>query len=244
MGIDVACFNYILKNKEKVKGNTLQLGRQGLHFAGFMAGQAKENVSVELFKHYCPTIPFANLVEGCDGHTEKFFTVLGAETVDSIDYSNYERANIIHDLNKPIPAELYNKYDFIFDGGTIEHIFDIKMCIDNVKKMLKVGGYFCSITVCNNFVGHGFYQFSPEFFRSAFSEENGYKVHDIELAELIDQHPYFQCYSIPAPSQGSRQAFRTNPTEHYICSIVEKIKDNDDNNEIQQSDYLKIWGKT
>lgn len=244
MGIDVASFNYILKNKEKVKGDTLQLGRQGLHFAGYMAGKAKEKLSVDLFRMYCPTIPFIDLVEGCDGHTEKFFSVIGAKTVDSIDYSPYERATIVHDLNKPVPKELHNKYDFIYDGGTIEHIFDIKACMDNVKKMLKVGGYFCSVTVCNNFVGHGFYQFSPEFFRSAFSEENGYKVHNIELAELTDQHPFFQCYNVPAPAPGDRQAFRTNPTEHYICALVEKVKEVKGEVEVQQSDYVKIWGNS
>src|SRR5262245_60965155 len=34
---------------------------------------------------------------------EPLFKVLGAKTVDSIDYSDFEGASIVHDLNQPVP---------------------------------------------------------------------------------------------------------------------------------------------
>jgi len=35
--------------------------------------------------------------------------------------------DIIHDLNRPIPDTLSGTFDFIYDGGTLEHVFDLDM---------------------------------------------------------------------------------------------------------------------
>ena len=53
-----------------------------------------------------------------------FFNKLGFKTVTSLDYSDYEGADLIHDLNNPIPDSLHDKFDFVYDGGTLEHVFD------------------------------------------------------------------------------------------------------------------------
>ena len=62
------------------------------------------------------------------------------------------------------------KYQYIYDGGTIEHIFNIPQVIENIIDILDINGLFVSITCNNNFSGHGIYQFSPEFFLAVFSE--------------------------------------------------------------------------
>ncbi len=33
------------------------------------------------------------------------------------------RANVIHDMNMPLPDALKEQYDLVVDGGTLEHVF-------------------------------------------------------------------------------------------------------------------------
>ena len=108
---------------------------------------------------------------------------LGADTVTSMDYSDYQHANIVHDLNTPIPSELKEQFDAVIDGGSIEHIFDVRQTLENYMSMVKVGGSLFVAAPANNLCGHGFYQFSPEFFYRVFSAENGYRVKDMFLIE-------------------------------------------------------------
>lgn len=46
--------------------------------------------------------------------------LLGDYSVRSIDYSYYQHANFIHDLNSPIPDTMENQYGPLIDGGTLE----------------------------------------------------------------------------------------------------------------------------
>ncbi|MGO9959041.1 MAG: hypothetical protein ACLP50_24265 [Solirubrobacteraceae bacterium] len=57
------------------------------------------------------------------GFSEDFFRAAEASSVISIDASAYEGAEIVHDMNAPIPPELECKFDLVVDGGSIEHIF-------------------------------------------------------------------------------------------------------------------------
>ena len=109
-----------------------------------------------------------------------------ARSVTSIDYSNYENSDIIHDMNLPLPERYFEKYDIVIDGGTLEHIFNFPVAIANCMNLLKAGGSFFSFTPANNHMGHGFYQFSPELFYRIFRPENGFEIQDVILAS----HPY------------------------------------------------------
>src|SRR3954470_9009219 len=105
-----------------------------------------------------------------------FARALGARNVSSMDVSDYEQATVMHDLNLPVPPELHERYDIVIDGGTLEHVFHVPIAMENCMRMAKIGGHVIIITNVNNLVGHGFYQFSPEFFFRAFSRENGFEV--------------------------------------------------------------------
>ena len=54
---------------------------------------------------------------------ESVFQAFRFNTVDSMDISDFEGANIIHDLNYPIPKNLEQKYNCVFDGGVIGTCF-------------------------------------------------------------------------------------------------------------------------
>jgi len=107
-------------------------------------------------------------------------------SVESLDVSDYQGASIVHDLNEPVPEALADRFDLLIDGGSLEHIFNVRMALSNYTRMVRPGGWVMVATTANNYMGHGFYQFSPELFYSYFSKENGYAIEYVGLAV----HPF------------------------------------------------------
>lgn len=102
-----------------------------------------------------------------------FFRMLGFNKVDSLDYFSEDNPTYIHDLNEPIISELHNQYDLVYDGGTMEHCFNIKEILSNIVKMLKAGGTIVHVVPLSGWIDHGFYQFSPTLFYD-FYGANGF----------------------------------------------------------------------
>lgn len=113
---------------------------------------------------------------GWDAWADPFFHLLGAEDVKAIDVSNYEGSALVHDLNEPVPAELHEQFDVVFDGGSLEHIFNVPVALRSYMEMVAVGGRLFVHTPANNYFGHGLYQFSAEFFYRTLSDDAGYSV--------------------------------------------------------------------
>ena len=71
--------------------------------------------------------------------------------VDIMDFSDYE-SNIIQDLNTLIKNhDIFEKYDLIIDGGTLEHVFHVPNAFENFFKLLKIGGrilHFAKLKSC------------------------------------------------------------------------------------------------
>lgn len=121
---------------------------------------------------------------GGDGFAEGFLSgFLAARSVRSLDYSDYQQADIVHDLNQPLPQDLRNSFDALIDGGSIEHIFDIRQVLANYMALVRTGGSVFILTTANNLCGHGFYQFSPEFFYRVFAPANGFETRQVVLIE-------------------------------------------------------------
>ncbi len=92
------------------------------------------------------------------------FRWIGFDHVSAMDISGYEGADILHDLNEPVGRELYDRFDVIFDGGTLEHLFDIKTALSNISVMAKKGCRIIHSVPAANWCDHGFYSFSPTMF--------------------------------------------------------------------------------
>jgi SAM-dependent methyltransferase len=96
---------------------------------------------------------------------QSLFKSLGFSTVTQMDISDYEGAGILFDLNEmELPNSLTGSFDFIYDGGTLEHVFDTRSALLNIFKMLKVGGRAVHLVPSSNYTDHGFYMFSPTLF--------------------------------------------------------------------------------
>jgi hypothetical protein len=71
------------------------------------------------------------------------------ERIKALDVSPYEGAEIIHDLNQPIPDALRASADFIVDGSTLDNVFDPAMALRNYADMLRPHGRLIAINAWN-----------------------------------------------------------------------------------------------
>jgi hypothetical protein len=175
MGLDINAVQFLLAARQAGVefGEVLTLGRQDLNV--FPARMAQV-----LAAHRLPADAF-NAAGSETLYAEPFFRALGARRVASLDVSDFEGAAFVHDLNQPIPSDWHQRFDVVYDGGTLEHVFHFPTALRNCMEMVRVGGRLFLHTVVNNFCGHGFYQFSPELFYTALSEENGFAVETMVL---------------------------------------------------------------
>ena len=172
-------------------------------------------------------------------YADAFFQLLGARTVESVDFSDYEGATHTHDMNRPLPDALRGRFSAVHDGGTLEHVFNVPQGIKNCMEMVRVGGHFTQETVANNCMGHGFWQFSPELIYRVFSEANGYRVEAVLLREMV---PGGAWYAVRDPEQVRRRVELCNRRPTYIFTIARRVREA----EIfartpQQSDYVAAW---
>ena len=92
----------------------------------------------------------------------ELFDGLGMGRSVAMDLTDNAAAEIIFDLNEPDPPpEARQKIGLIVNGGALEHVFHIPNALANLNCMLKPGGTILHVLPCNNWVNHGFYQFSP-----------------------------------------------------------------------------------
>src|SRR5690606_3665902 len=130
---------------------------------------------------------------------------LDVRQLDVMDYSGYEGAAVIHDLNQPVPATLHERYDAVIDGGALEHIFNFPVAVSNLMNMTKPGGRLFLFLPANNLCGHGFYQFSPELMFRVFTERNGFATERVILWESaypgVETTPAGVAYDVTDPEQ-------------------------------------------
>jgi SAM-dependent methyltransferase len=114
--------------------------------------------------------------------------MLGFSSIHSIDVSNYEGAAEIFDLNSAsVPTHLAGAFDFIVDGGTIEHVFHLPNVLNNIYRMLKVGGRILHVAPSSNHVDHGFYMFSPTLFVDYYTV-NRFELNCVQVFRYTQQH--------------------------------------------------------
>ena len=173
-------------------------------------------------------------------YSEPVFMQLGAKVVDSVDASNYEGTTIVADLNQPIPTELAETYDLVYDGGSLEHVFNVRQSLANVMSLPRVGGNLIIHTMANNSFGHGFYQFSPELFYRVLTPENGYRVVRMVAHAAYDFAPW---YEIPDPTEVRSRIELANPWEEIMLFIHARREASVDlfKTTPQQSDYSMRW---
>jgi hypothetical protein len=215
---------------------SIMIGRQELHLSP--ADMARILKSWRL----APTeADIARIFSASGAFADEFLRYLGASEVDALDYSDHEGANRIHDMNLPIPDELKGRYSAVIDGGSLEHIFNFPTAVRNCMEMVKVGGHFLSVTPANNFMGHGFYQFSPELFFRILAPENGFEPPKVIA---VENRRHAGWYLAKNPETIGRRVTYTNSTPTYLLVLARKLAEAEIfHTPPQQSDYVSGWSR-
>ena len=233
MGLDINSVQFLIAAHKRGAdfGDVLMIGRQDLNVYPSKMRQvlSAEGLADNLFAPSAEDTGFA----------EPVFKSLGARNVSSLDASAFENAEFIHDLNVPVGADLKQRFDLVYDGGTLEHVFNYPVALQNCMEMVREGGRFFTHTCANNWCGHGFYQFSPELFYNVFREENGF---EIERMIIHVVGPYGRWYEVADPRTIKSRIELMNcfPLQLLVQArrkkIVELFK-----KPPQQNDYVIRW---
>jgi SAM-dependent methyltransferase len=147
-------------------GKIATLGRQTI-------GATPQEISAQ-FKRF-GVLPRAPI-----GHTQPddqaLFRMMGFAAVESLDYSDFEGATHVVDLNSDnLSPSLIGQFDVVLDSGTIEHVFHVPNALKNALSLAKEGGRVIFLSPSSNHVDHGFYMYSPTLFMD-YLTANGLRI--------------------------------------------------------------------
>lgn len=141
-----------------------------------------------------------------DRLTERFFKAIGFAGYDSIDV-NSVHGSLIMDLNENLRSRygFERRFDLVTNNGTGEHIFDQAAVFRNAHELTEPGGIMIHCLPCNNYINHGFYQFSPLFFMD-LAAVNDYDILKITVGASSGEQTGFISRDLPAifPLDGPR----------------------------------------
>ncbi|MFK7938964.1 MAG: class I SAM-dependent methyltransferase [Roseovarius sp.] len=239
MGVDYVLFDRLaeLSTRFKPTGRTLMLGRQAFG----IQTTYKTHYEASLAEHGLSGNRFDFLQD--DGFAETLMRKLGFGEIETMDFSTYEGATVIHDLNQLPAPELENQFDFIFDGGTIEHVFNVPNALEGIYRMLKPGGRFVSANGFSGWHNHGMYQFTPELVWTFWRRACNARVVDCRALPALpkDKFPPLQFRDPAETGQRLKLRGKIAPGRTYLYYEVEKTKDSHLPDFALQSDYETKW---
>lgn len=221
MGVDYVLFERLAELSTRIRpaGRTLMLGRHG-----FRVEEKFRPLYAEAMARYGLEGEIDDYTQE-DGFCETLMRKLGFGGMEALDFSDFEGASIIHDLNRPVPDTLHGQFDLIFDGGTIEHVFDVPQALRNVFHMLKPAGRFVSANGMNGWPGHGLYQFSPDLVWTFWRRGAGCEVHDCRgITKAPGKGEYAVAFRDPAlTGKRLRLKGKIPPRRFYLYYEVERL---------------------
>lgn len=223
MGLNIDAARFLISEKRRGAefGKTITLGRQAI----YIPRDQYSDILAELNEKLTD-----------ESYAGDFFRGLGANPLTTMDFSDYEGAEIIHDANEPISSEFHGTYDTVIDGGTLEHVFNFPTAISNCMNLVKLGGRVILLTPWHNFSGHGFYEFSPELLWNVFSEKNGFEV---ERMRFVADESWF---AVKNPAEIKHRIEIRSNSEVLLFVTARKIAEKPLFQEWpQQSDYAATW---
>lgn len=222
-------------------GNFVILGRQ--RWVGTRRKRSARLLAEVMEKHL-PGITEQELANPDNEYAETFFEKLGFDTVDSMDFSDFEYASIIQDLSAKLPKKLQRKFDVVYDGGTCEHIFDLPTAYRNIHMMLKPGGTMIGHSPCNNWVNHSFYQINPEIVYGFWEKTLGYEILHCSLQPLQPMSAYKVVTTTNPNITGKRPRLSGGLADGGIIlnyAVRKPMVEASSDSKVYQTDYVNRW---
>ncbi len=248
MGVNTSTFDLLadFSREYQTDDPSLMLGRQK-----FLPSRYSSRLRVRrALRRFRPDLQLEDLVQS-DGYAERMFEALGFSGIETLDASDWEFPDggriHVHDLNMPVPESMHDRYGFIYDGGTLEHVFNVPMALENMFRMLKPGGRAIGVNPLNGLPGHGMYQFTAELVYGfwgriakcrvrkvcAYSASWGIYRHDIRDPAVVGRRTRFRSMLFPFS--------RIPPGRIYLFYEIEKVDGATLDGAALQPDYLVKW---
>jgi SAM-dependent methyltransferase len=234
MGLDLHSL-HLLRHAERSGADfssVLTVGRLGL----YLTEADLARLSAESNKSWTP----AQLAElRRSGFCEAFLrAAFGAKEVTSLDASDYDGATLVHDLNQPLAVE--RTFTAVLDFGTLEHVFNVPVALASLIGACREDGHLLHVLPANNWCGHGFYQFSPEFFFSLYAEGRGFTGTEVFL---VEEHQPRTWYRVRNPAHLRRRVQVVNRERTLVLVMTRKTSRAvmPTKSAPQQSDYVAQW---
>jgi SAM-dependent methyltransferase len=180
--------------------------------------------------------------EGKGYITDRYFMrSIGVDQFHALDVTDYEGADIVHDLGYPVGDEHRQKFDFIYNGGCFDNMFNPGVAMMSLSKMLKPGGRMICLESASSFAALPYLIFSPGWFHDFFVM-NRYADCKVYIGSFIDGYklwhgPWDMSYvNVPANAVGGPP--EPQPGSYLLIVVVaEKGKDSTDDVQPVQSVY-------
>jgi SAM-dependent methyltransferase len=161
MGIGPAIVRALIREHryKPIRGDVQIIGRQTVYFApqdiiDLFAANGIDTAGVDVNaieldrKSVNRRAKFADTALISDAALFKLF---GAGKVVALDHSDYEKADIIHDLRTPLPENLHRSADLVVDGSTLDNVFTPSIVLQNYSKLLRPGGRMLTLNAFSSY---------------------------------------------------------------------------------------------
>jgi hypothetical protein len=196
-------FLMALSQVEKLSGQFLSLGRQTVYI-----DPSRLALILEAYGHFIPDSYRLDDALNIDKATRNskrsirddvLFSIFSDVDYKCLDKSDYEGAQGVLNLNGVIPHGHRQKYDFIYDGGTPDNVFDPAQAIRNICEMLAPGGRVLNFNVGGAWPG-AYCSFSCEWFFSFYAVNDFEDVRvflavPVEDEDSVWPDPRFRLYA-------------------------------------------------
>ncbi|HEX4780046.1 MAG TPA: hypothetical protein VH301_04790 [Usitatibacter sp.] len=149
--------------------------------------------------------------------TRSVFALLGIES-EFVDIAASRGVEIVLDLNQPAPESMRGRYDIVYDGGTMEHCFNVGQVMRNIASFARVGGFIVHVNPIN-YYNHGFFNFNPTFYHDWYTQSGNvmampfYAMHGPVLASQLFPVDATAKYQPPERSVLLVGALKKNPAD-------------------------------
>jgi hypothetical protein len=167
--------SFILKEHRhrRIQGDVLLIGRQTVNLSVSAAKTLLEREGVELRAEFSAEADNSTIGSADQNYITDtaFFSLFSSARVSALDVSAYEGAEIIHDLNEPLPDKYTEIADFIFNGSCLDNLFDPATAITSLSKMLRPRGRIIHLEH-GTAIQDAFLCYSPEWFFDYYAINN------------------------------------------------------------------------
>lgn len=146
----------------------------------------------------------------------EIFRLFGARSIRALDQSPYEGAELIHDLNEPVPAQLEGCADFIVDGGVTDNVWDPALTLLNYARMLRPGGRLYTANMLSNH--HEPYCMLPPLWYMDYFCINGFS--DVKCYVVVQNGPLRDVFTINYEHLADPERHVAQFRSNHIMNVV------------------------